>query len=245
MEKNTDQFAAAIASILGEQNDTDNCNISFEFSPSDPHSCLPKEDFLKYLSKEDILEYVHYWMIPSEEYERLPLATPSKKFFDLTALYAIDIGDTEPEMYAISDALKDEFGITEAELDEAAQQNNSDIFYRVLKLKPKFIHNDPLLANVHLISCEKYGNAILLFSQAFQNLANHFQDDLYVLQISSYDVWFVPASAFQTCHVDAIAPAFQSALQKLAPNKAILGTSIYRFDQADGTFSVVDNIVKE
>lgn len=93
--------------------------------------------------------------------------------------------------------------------------------------------------NSYIVSCEKHRNAVLLFPEYFQKLANYLQDDLYVLQLSIYHVLVVPAATFTACSVDEIAPILYSALRKFAPKATVLGTSIYKFDRTEGNFSTI------
>lgn len=139
----------------------------------------------------------------------------------------------------VSSAMMSELGITAAELDSAVRRNISDCDFKLQKPKPKTIQQNPILANSYIVSCEKHRNAVLLFPEYFQKLANYLQDDLYVLQLSIYHVLVVPAATFTACSVDEIAPILYSALRKFAPKATVLGTSIYKFDRTEGNFSTI------
>ena len=167
-------------------------------------------------------------MFPSAACEHLPFAAPSKTFFDLTVLYMLDLDVTAfgGGTCVVSSAMMSELGITAAELDSAVRRNISDCDFKLQKPKPKTIQQNPILANSYIVSCEKHRNAVLLFPEYFQKLANYLQDDLYVLQLSIYHVLVVPAATFTACSVDEIAPILYSALRKFAPKATVLGTSI-------------------
>lgn len=194
-----------------------------------------KTDFSSCLSKKYILDHVFYQMFPSAACEHLPFAAPSKTFFDLTVLYMLDLDVTAfgGGMCVVSSAMMSELEITAAELDSAVRRNISDSDFKLQKPK------NPILANSYIVSCEKHRNAVLLFSEYFQKLANYLQDDLYVLQLSIYHVLVVPAATFTACSVDEIAPILYSALRKFAPKATVLGTSIYKFDRTEGNFSTI------
>lgn len=200
-----------------------------------------KTDFSSCLSKKYILDHVFYQMFPSAACEHLPFAAPSKTFFDLTVLYMLDLDVTAfgGGMCVVSSAMMSELEITAAELDSAVRRNISDCDFKLQKPKPKTIQQNPILANSYIVSCEKHRNAVLLFSEYFQKLANYLQDDLYVLQLSIYHVLVVPAATFTACSVDEIAPILYSALRKFAPKATVLGTSIYKFDRTEGNFSTI------
>lgn len=180
-------------------------------------------------------------MFPSAACEHLPFAAPSKTFFDLTVLYMLDLDVTAfgGGTCVVSSAMMSELGITAAELDSAVRRNISDCDFKLQKPKPKTIQQNPILANSYIVSCEKHRNAVLLFPEYFQKLANYLQDDLYVLQLSIYHVLVVPAATFTACSVDEIAPILYSALRKFAPKATVLGTSIYKFDRTEGNFSTI------
>ena len=200
-----------------------------------------KTDFSSCLSKKYILDHVFYQMFPSAACEHLPFAAPSKTFFDLTVLYMLDLDVTAfgGGTCVVSSAMMSELGITAAELDSAVRRNISDCDFKLQKPKPKTIQQNPILANSYIVSCEKHRNAVLLFPEYLQKLANYLQDDLYVLQLSIYHVLVVPAATFTACSVDEIAPILYSALRKFAPKATVLGTSIYKFDRTEGNFSTI------
>lgn len=187
------------------------------------------------------IHHVFYQMFPSAACEHLPFAAPSKTFFDLTVLYMLDLDVTAfgGGTCVVSSAMMSELGITAAELDSAVRRNISDCDFKLQKPKPKTIQQNPILANSYIVSCEKHRNAVLLFPEYFQKLANYLQDDLYVLQLSIYHVLVVPAATFTACSVDEIAPILYSALRKFAPKATVLGTSIYKFDRTEGNFSTI------
>lgn len=140
---------------------------------------------------------------------------------------------------AESEADKTDFSSCLSKLDSAVRRNISDCDFKLQKPKPKTIQQNPILANSYIVSCEKHRNAVLLFPEYFQKLANYLQDDLYVLQLSIYHVLVVPAATFTACSVDEIAPILYSALRKFAPKATVLGTSIYKFDRTEWNFSTI------
>lgn len=198
------------------------------------------------LSKDTILDNVIYQVINKEKNIYGINDKPHKEFLDLVAIYRYMVpNDSENASIVITRRICEAYGISEAELDKAAEKNTREKQnFRIVGISQMIGEHDGTQGYddedyMYVLTSENlvFGASILLYEEYFAELSNRIHSDLFVLPSSINDVIAVPAFGESVWFLKEMVRDVNEADVK---DEEILGNNVYRYSRKERKLTIVE-----
>ena len=203
-------------------------------------------DVIKTPNKWEILRRVTYHLVNTEKNVGKLRGCPHKDLLDLSAVYKVTVKDNgiETASIIVDHGICERAGISEAELDEAADSNTDSKWFLTRPFNTVFpgvldgTGIDPGCLWVYASKIKDDGVAVMFYPRYFRKLARKLGRDLYVALSGRHEVIVTPVK-------DGIAPdGLKKIASKINSNRAIPGETIseniYRYKYRKGRFEIIN-----
>ncbi len=155
--------------------------------------------------KDYVLSKVEFKLVNKEMNKGLLEEVPHREFLDLAVIYVVIVERDENEVasFLVRNEMLEAYGLTQEELEEAAVKNTYNAGFEKTsmgKIMAQMTGCDMGLSEeddpMYVISnrAKQNGANVMLFTQMFEDLAEKYKSDLFILPSSIHEVLAIPAT---------------------------------------------------
>lgn len=194
-------------------------------------------------SKEYILDRVELKLVNKEMNLDLLGGVPHRDFLDLAVVYIVVVerSDSGCTSFLLRNEMLEAYGITQEEIEETASKNTYNAGFKKLSMEQMIGCDMGLIEEdnpIYVISNRSghNGAGAMLFTQIFEELAEKFESDIYILPSSIHEIIAVPVIEgmeesylrYMVCEINRTQVSVEERLSN----------SIYKFDREEKRVSI-------
>lgn len=157
---------------------------------------------------------------------------PHREFLDLSVIYRFAVEENDNGGYAtalITKDLQDELSLSDEELDQLAEENTR----RKLKTKIMKLSDDVMVVTMEQVI---YGAINMMRKSVLRELAEHMNDDLYIIAGSMHEIVVIRSGCEQ---LDDIITSLRKDTDEISCNEEFLSDSVYLYSSKRDTVEIV------
>ena len=170
-------------------------------------------------------------LVNSEENKELLANVPNRSLLDLSIIYRlmVELPDSTINSAIITNDLAEQFEMTEEELYNISKKNTPRLMPRALDIVSDDFY---ILTNIY----RTQGAAVMLYEDVLADIADEFDNNLYILPSSIHEVFAVPDYVKGAEELRKLVSDANSALVK---KNEILSDKVYFYEKKTGELSIV------
>lgn len=170
-------------------------------------------------------------LVNSEENKELLAQVPNHSLMDLSVIYRImvELPDSTFNSAIITNDLAEKFGLSESELYDIARVNTPKLMPRTVDFASEDFY---ILTNKY----RTLGAAVMLYEDVLAEIAEEFDNNLYILPSSIHEVFIVPD---YVKGADELREIIAEANATVVKKNEILSDKVYFYEKKSGKLSIV------
>lgn len=170
-------------------------------------------------------------LVNSEENKELLAQVPNHSLMDLSVIYRImvELPDSTFNSAIITNDLAEKFGLSEPELYDIARINTPKLMPRTVDFASEDFY---ILTNKY----RTLGAAVMLYDDVLTEIAEEFDNNLYILPSSIHEVFIVPD---YVKGADELREIIAEANATVVKKNEILSDKVYFYEKKSGKLSIV------
>ena len=170
-------------------------------------------------------------LVNSEENKELLAHVPNHSLLDLSVIYRImvELPDSNFNSAIITNDLAEKFGLSEPELYDIARVNTPKLMPRTVDFASEDFY---ILTNKY----RTLGAAVMLYEDVLAEIAEEFDNNLYILPSSIHEVFIVPD---YVKGADELREIVGEANATVVKKNEILSNKVYFYEKRSGKLSIV------
>lgn len=180
---------------------------------------------------ENPKENVIMALVNSEENKELLAHVPNRSLLDLSIIYRlmVELPDATFNSAIITNDLADKFEFSEAELYDMAKENTPKLMPRAVEFASDDFY---ILTNKY----RTFGAAVMLYEDVLADIADEFDNNLYVLPSSIHEVFVIPD---YVKGAEDLREIVEEANATVVKKNEVLSNKIYFYEKQTGRLTIV------